>query len=216
LDRVLVQDHPRGPGLDDKQVDGVTHHVVEFAGHPYAFLGDHLPLERSPDPFLVLSPPGGGVAEAPAPQPDEQDIGELNGVGLVQPRCAGEVAHDAGDDDHQTPSSAGLGGVQADGIGADQGGERRELGGHVQEGLHHERHGPDRVRGQRPPAPQCQADRHDQRQDREKRRPAAGRGLADRLGRHQDDEDQGDPRIDRHRRHTAEATQRAGQPFEAH
>ena len=28
LGRVLFQGHPRGPGLDDEQVDGVSHHVV--------------------------------------------------------------------------------------------------------------------------------------------------------------------------------------------
>jgi hypothetical protein len=85
--------------LNDQQVDSMSHHIVQFAGHPYALLGDHLSLERPPDPFLVFSPAGPGVAERPAPDPDEQDVGELNRVGVPQPRCADEEADDPSDDD---------------------------------------------------------------------------------------------------------------------
>jgi hypothetical protein len=49
-----------------------------------------------------------------------------------------------------------------------------------------------------------------------KRRPAAGHWLTDDLGCHHNDEDHAKSRIDHHRRQTAEAAQRAGQPIEAH
>jgi hypothetical protein len=41
------------------------------------------------------APPGLGVADRPARQPDEQDVGELNRVGAPRPRCPDEVAHDS-------------------------------------------------------------------------------------------------------------------------
>jgi hypothetical protein len=76
----------------------------------------------------------------------------------AQPRCADEVAHDPSDDDHQSPS-----------------------GGDVPKDSTTSAAVPI-ASAAKGPASQRQADRQDQGQKREKRRPAAGQGSTDDLG----------------------------------
>ena len=116
--RVLVQRQPRGAGLDDEQVDGVPHDVVQLAGHPDAFLGDHLPFERMPGPLLLVAPPGGAVPEPPDHQPDQQDRDQVGRDRCAAGRACRRRSRPPRDDDQRSPARPGRGGVLAHGVRA--------------------------------------------------------------------------------------------------